>query len=172
MKQIGIIGSAGLEEYPRKKPNKKIYAYASKLGELIAKKGFILITGGKGGIMESASKSAKENGGITVGIVKGDKRFESNKYIDVEIVTNTAGGGEESILVTSCDALIVIGGGAGTLQEIAFAYRSRKPIIALTGVGGYSSKFAGKYLDERKIVKIQKSKSPKEAVNLLMSLTK
>ena len=170
--QIGIIGSAGNEEYPDRKPNQKIYKYAYELGSLIAKQGFILVTGGKGGIMEEASRGAKEENGVTVGIVKGSNRNVANKYVDVEIISNTASGGEENILVLSCDALVAIGGGAGTLQELAFAYRCGRPIIALTGVGGFSSKFAGQFLDERETIKITKTKDPKSAINLLKKLLK
>lgn len=167
--QIGVIGSAGPEEYPKRSmPNKKIYRAAERLGELIAEKGAFLITGGKGGIMKAASKGAKNKGGITVGIVKGNKRNVSNKFVDIEIVSNTSGGGEEAILVQSCDGIIVVGGGAGTLQELAYAYRNSKPIVAISNVKGYGSIFAGKYLDDRKIVKIKQANSPENALELLM----
>jgi hypothetical protein len=171
--QIGIIGSAGAEEYTGEtKPDKKIYRLAEKTGELVAKQGWILITGGKGGIMETASKGAKKIGGVTVGIVKGSSRDTCNKYIDVDIVANTSWGGEEAILIASCDGIIAIGGGAGTLQELAVAYRMQKPIVAIAGVKGSATEFAGKYLDERKLVKIRKARSPEEAVQLLLKLLK
>lgn len=171
--QIGIIGSAGPEEYPKNgKPCNRIFNLAEKTGKLIAKSGAILITGGKRGIMESSSRGAKKQGGITVGIISGNKRGKSNKFIDVEIVSNMLTTGEESTLISCCDGIIAIGGGAGTLQELAIAYRTKKPIVAITGVNGYSSKFAGKYLDDRKLIKIKSAKTPKEAVSLLMRLIK
>ena len=126
MKQIGIIGSAGKNEYPEGgKPRNQIYQIAEEVGELVGKAGAILITGGKGGIMRSAAKGAKQFDGVTVGIVKGDKRKTANKYIDVEIPTNTVGEGEEDILISSSDGIIVVGGGAGTLQELVCAYRKK-----------------------------------------------
>lgn len=173
MIQIGIIGSAGKEEYPEGgKPQRKVFQMAEKLGQLVAKQNAILVTGGKGGIMETASKGAKVENGITVGIVKGDKRYTANKYIDIEISSNTNGEGEEDILVSSCDGLIVVGGGAGTLQELACAYRKKKPIVALRTVQGISSQFAGKYLDSRKLVKIHSVLSEDEAIDLLIKLIK
>ncbi|MHB8904052.1 MAG: SLOG cluster 4 domain-containing protein, partial [Patescibacteria group bacterium] len=75
---------------------------------------------------------------------------------------------DELTLVLMCDALIVIGGGAGTLQEIAIAYRNNKPIIALDYLGGWGEKLAGKYLDERKRIFIKSAKTPAEAVSLVL----
>ncbi len=173
MMQIGIIGSAGLEEYPvGGKPEKKVFQIAEELGSLVAINQAVLITGGKGGIMEYAAKGAKKKNGLTVGIVKGDKRYTANKYIDIEISTNTSGEGEEDILVSSCDGLIIVGGGAGTLQELACAYRKEKPIVALTTIRGVSSQFAGKYLDSRKLVKVNSARSARDAIELLIKLIK
>ena len=155
MIQIGIIGSAGKEEYPTKTKNLlKAYRTAEELGKLVAKMGAIVITGGKGGVMESAAKGAKNVGGLTVGIVKGDVRKKANKYIDIEINSNTSGEGEEDILVSSCDGIFVIGGGAGTLQEIACAYRKNKTIVTFNNIEGIGKKFSDMYLDDRKNVKI------------------
>ncbi len=171
--QIGIIGSAGPEEYPRGlKPNKKIYKLAERAGELVAQKGAVLITGGKGGIMKAAAIGAKRYGGNTVGIVKGNLRNITNKFIDVEIVSNMGTAGEESILVMSSDGIVAVGGGAGTLQELTIAYRNKKPVVALTGVQGYSSQFAGKFMDGRKLIKIEKANTPEKAVNLLLKKIK
>lgn len=166
--QIGIIGSAGPEEYKGKKPNKIIYKYAEEVGMLLAERGCIVITGGKGGVMESAFRGAKKNNGTTVSVVKGSKRGVSNKFTDIEIIANTSAGGEELILTLSCDGIIIIGGGAGTLQEIASAYRNSKPMVAIETVDGFGKYFANKFLDDRKIVKIKKASTPKKAVELLL----
>jgi len=166
--QIGVIGSAGWEEYPNNKPNKKIYELAYETGQLIAQENAVLICGGKGGIMEEACRGAKEKGGITAGIISGNIRNQTNKYVDVEVVSGATNCGEESIIISMCDAVIAIGGGSGTLQEIATAYRNRKPIVVLKGSGGWSNKVAGKYLDERELVKIELADSPKEALELIL----
>lgn len=166
--QIGVIGSAGWEEYPDKKPSKKIFELAYQTGKLIAQKNAILICGGKGGIMEEACRGAKEKGGITAGIVSGNIRNQVNKYIDVEVVSGTINCGEESIIISMCDGIIAIGGGSGTLQEIATAYRNKKPIVAIKGSGGWTDKVAGEYLDERELIKIEIAYTPEKALKLLL----
>lgn len=165
--QIAIIGSAGPEEYPGKKPNEKSYQIAEKLGELIAKKNAILVTGGKGGIMASACKGAKKYNGITVGVVSGIERGTSNDYVDIEIVSGMINCAEENLIVTMADAAIVLGGGAGTLQEIAIAYRINKPIIVIDGLDGWGKRLAGTYLDYRKKYRIFIAKTPQEAIDLV-----
>jgi len=113
--QIGVIGWAGPEEYPKKaRIPKRVFSLAEKVGESIARNDCILITGGKGGIMASAAKGAKKIGGITLGVIQGDQRYKSNPDTDVEILTGaTTAGLDEYLLVMISDALIVIGGGQG-----------------------------------------------------------
>lgn len=168
--QIGVIGSAGQEEYKRKKPSAKAYKLAEEVGKLIAESKAILICGGKGGVMESACKGAKSAKGITVGIVSGNVRGTCNKYIDVDVVSGTTNCAEESLIISMSDALIILGGGSGTLQEIATAYRNNKPMIVIDGLDGWGKKLANTYLDDRKKTKIRLSKSPEKAVKLALKL--
>jgi len=172
--QIGVIGYAGIEEYPKEKaPKKEIYDAAERVGFLLAEKGAIVVTGGKGGVMESAAIGAKKANGITVGIIKGSQRFRSNNFTDVEILTGmVADGFDEFMLVTMCDVLITIGGGAGTLEEVVIAYRNKKPIIALEKTGGWADKTIEKYLDERETIKVESAKTPEEAVEKAIKLAK
>lgn len=172
--QIGVIGYAGIEEYPTDKaPQKSIYKAAERVGFLLAEKGVIVVTGGKGGVMESAAIGAKKANGITVGVIKGNQRFRSNNFTDVEILSGmVADGFDEFLLVNMCDVLITIGGGAGTLEEIVIAYRNKKPIIALEKTGGWADKTVGKYLDERETVKVDSVKTPEEAVEKAIKLAK
>lgn len=167
--QIGVIGSAGPEEYSGKKPNPKAYLLAEKVGQLIASRNGIVICGGMGGIMESACRGAKSKGGITVGVISGTERNIANPFIDVEIVSGAINYAEEALIVTMADALIVLGGGAGTLQEIATAYRNKKPIIVLDGLDGWGKKVANTYLDYRRLVKVELVKTPEEAVTWAIS---
>ena len=172
--QIGVIGYAGIEEYPKNKaPQENIYKIAERVGFLLAKKDVIVVTGGKGGIMESVAIGAKKAKGITVGVVKGNKRFRSNNFTDIEILSGmVANGFDEFLLVNMCDVLITIGGGAGTLEEIIIAYRNKKPIIALEKTGGWADKTIEKYLDERKTIKVESAKTPEEAVEKAIKLAK
>lgn len=166
--QIGIIGSAGWQEYPGKKPDKRAFKIAYEAGKLIAQNSAVLICGGKGGVMEEACRGAKEKNGITVGIISGNKRNQANKYVDVEIVSGMVNNAEEAIIVSMCDGIIAVGGGAGTLQEIATAYRNKKPVVAIRSGGGWADKLSSLYLDERKLMRIQIANSPKEALDLLL----
>lgn len=170
--QIGVIGYAGIEEYPEAKaPQKNIYKAAERVGFLLARKGATVVTGGKGGVMEFAARGARKANGITVGVIKGSQRFRSNNFTEVEILTGMAADGfDEFVLVTMCDALITIGGGAGTLEEIVIAYRNKKPIIALEKTGGWADKTIEKYLDQRETIKIESAKTPEEAVEKAIKL--
>lgn len=165
--QIGVIGYGGSEEYPLGKvPTQEVYELAEKVGFLLAKNEVIVVTGGKGGVMEYAARGARKAGGITIGVIKGIQRNCSNKFIDIEVLTGMeANGFDEFLLVTMCDALIVIGGGAGTLEEITIAYRNNKSVIALSNTQGWAEKTAGKFLDERESIKIQSAISAGQAVS-------
>ncbi len=171
--QIGIIGSAGVEEYPKNgKPSKQIFEIAYQLGQLVAKNNAILITGGKSGIMETAAKGAKDAGGTTVGVVKGEKRFTSNKYTDIEVITGMVGSGGESIMILMCDGIIGVGGGSGTLQELTIAYYNKIPTVLLNTQEGWSKTLAGKYMDTRKKIKFELAKTPEKAVKILLEKLK
>lgn len=172
--QIGIIGSAGNDDYNgHNGASENMMAEAEKIGRLLAENNVIVVTGGKGGIMESGAKGAKRAGGQTVGVIKGTKRFTSNNFTDIEVISGMeANGFDEFLLVNMCDALIVVGGGAGTLEEITIAYRNKKPIIALTTQAGWAKKLAGKFLDNRNTIKIETADDAEEAVKKTLELLK
>lgn len=172
--QVAVIGSAAQSEY-RKGGGASLAMQksAEEVGFLLAKQGAIVVTGGKGGIMEASARGAKRAGGTTVGVVKGNRRGVANKFTDIEVLTGMeADGLDELFLVLMSDALIVLGGGAGTLQEIAIAYRNKKPIVVLDGMGGWGAKLVGQFVDERRSVKLVGAKSPKEAVKKVFALIK
>lgn len=100
------------------------------VGREIARKNGLLLCGGLGGVMEAASRGAKGEGGITIGILPGERPEEANSYIDIPIVTGL-GHGRNIIIARSSDILIAISGGYGTLSEIAFALLLNKKVISL-----------------------------------------
>jgi uncharacterized protein (TIGR00725 family) len=107
---------------------------AYKVGKLVAQRGAVLICGGHSGVMESACRGAKEENGITVGILPYGKE-EANPCVDIAIPTNL--GNIRNYLVSSIgDATIAIGGRWGTLNEISFRMISKKPLILVKGTGG------------------------------------
>lgn len=119
--QIGVIGSGICDE--------ELYALAFRVGQLIAEKGHVLITGGLGGVMEASAKGAKSRGGLTVGILP-RKAEEANPYIDIKIATDM-GHARNIIIVHSCDALISVGGEYGTISEIAIALKEGKSVASI-----------------------------------------
>lgn len=129
--QIGIIGPEA-KNLPKNKYSRKIMEVSYKIGKLIAKNNIILITGGCSGVMEEASRGAATNNGIIVG-TPGKKRFTSNKYVNVEICTPIDVGDYIFAGILSSDSIIVLPGDAGTLAELAIAYRYKKPLIFIKG---------------------------------------
>ncbi|MDZ7612002.1 MAG: TIGR00725 family protein [Candidatus Moranbacteria bacterium] len=172
--QIGVIGSAGKDDYKNGKgASKKLMAEAEKIGRLLAKKNAVVVTGGKDGIMEASSRGAKIEGGLTVGVIKGRWRFKSNQFVDVEVISGMeVDGFDELLLVNMCDGLIALGGGAGTLEEIAIAYRNNKPVVAVKNQKGWAQDLAEKFLDERRRIKIESAESGEKAVEKILSMIK
>lgn len=86
--------------------------------------------GGLGGVMEAACSGAKGAGGTTVGILPGLDRSEANAYVDVAIATGL-GEARNALVVRAADAVIAIGGGYGTLSEVALALKAGKRVVGL-----------------------------------------
>ncbi|MFC1649080.1 TIGR00725 family protein [Nanoarchaeota archaeon] len=139
------------------------YKYAYEVGKEIAKHGAIALTGGGGGVMEAALKGAKEEGGMTVGVIPEAGLDHANDYCDV-------GFARDEINIASSHGVILVGGGAGTLNEATFAYMLAKPIVSVVPSGGTAEKFAGEYLDIRKTEKIEPANSAKEAVEKIIKI--
>src|SRR6266545_7349898 len=104
--------------------------WATTVGRLLAEQGAILVCGGLGGVMEAAAKGAKANGGTTVGILPGADPAAANTFIDIPLATGL-GEMRNFLIVRTAQALIAIGGGVGTLSEIALAQRIGKPVVGL-----------------------------------------
>jgi uncharacterized protein (TIGR00725 family) len=103
---------------------------AEEVGRLLGEAGAIVVTGGLGGVMEAACRGAKSRRGQTVGLLPGDDRSEANGWVDVAIATGL-GELRNGLIVRTSDALVAIGGGAGTLSEIGFALKLGRPVIGL-----------------------------------------
>lgn len=165
--QIGVMGSAADLEY-----EKELEELAERIGEIIADNGCILLFGAEkdyDSLSTAACRGAKKKGGLTVGVTYGKGKEIFQKDADVIITTGMdRGGGREFILTLSCDAIITIGGGSGTLTEMVIAYQGNIPIIALEGTKGWSDRLAGRYIDERKRQKVYTAKNPEEAVKLAL----
>jgi uncharacterized protein (TIGR00725 family) len=119
---IGVIGGRRTE--------KSLLKEAEEAGRLIAQNGAALVCGGLGGVMEAASRGAKAEGGLTVGILPQNDAKEANQFIDIPIVTGL-GIGRNVIIARTADAFIAVGGEYGTLSEIAFALQMGKPVAGI-----------------------------------------
>jgi uncharacterized protein (TIGR00725 family) len=113
-------GSAGEEQV----------AAAEEAGRLIAERGALLVCGGLGGVMEAACRGARSAGGTTLGLLPGDDRGDANPFVDIALPTGL-GEGRNALVVRAADAVLSIGGGYGTLSEIALALRAGKPVIGI-----------------------------------------
>ena len=103
------------------------------MGRLLAEAGAVVVTGGLGGVMEAASRGAREAGGLTVGILPGTDRREANAHVQVAVPTGM-GEARNALVVRAADALVAVGGQWGTLSEIALACKAGKPVA---GIGSW-----------------------------------
>lgn len=166
--QIGVMGSAADLAY-----DKKVQEIAEEVGKLVAQSGAVLVFGAEkdcDSLSTAACRGAKAAGGLTVGVTYGKgKDIWEPEAADIVIASGLErGGGRETTLVLSCDVIIAISGGSGTLTELAVAYQADIPMVAVTGAGGWSDKLAGEYLDGRKRRVIYAAATPSEAVALAL----
>lgn len=121
---IGVMGPAACDNATA--------AAARALGRGIAQRGAVLLTGGRTGVMEAASQGAREAGGLTIGVLPGAGAAETppNAFVEVALFTGL-GEARNWVNVAASDAIIAVGGGFGTLSEIALALKARKPVVLL-----------------------------------------
>jgi uncharacterized protein (TIGR00725 family) len=105
---------------------------AYELGELLAGRGDVTMTGGLGGVMEAASRGAREGGGVVVGILPGTDATAANEAVSVAVPTGL-GELRNGLIVRAADGVIAVGGSWGTLSEIALAMRTETPIVCVRG---------------------------------------
>jgi len=104
--------------------------WAVAVGRRLAERGAVLVCGGLGGVMAAAARGAKQAGGLTIGILPGSDPDDANADIDVALATGM-GEMRNALIVRAARAVIAIGGGWGTLSEIALARRIETPVIGL-----------------------------------------
>ena len=136
---------------------------AEEVGQALARGGITLVCGGLGGVMEAACRGAVQAGGKTVGILPGKKAVEANPYVQVPVVTGMSYA-RNVIVVQSARAVIAVGGGYGTLSEIAHALQNDIPVVGLNTWGLVKS---GE--EDRSIIR---ANTPQEAVELALELAR
>lgn len=130
----------------------EIYEFGIQLGKFLVDLDYAIVCGGMKGLMEAVCKGAKQSDsysfGKTIGILPGTNRNDANDYCDIVIPTGI-GYARNQVVVNSGDAVIAIGGGAGTLSEIAFAWQFNKTVFCFTQFSGWAAKLANQTLDNR-----------------------
>jgi uncharacterized protein (TIGR00725 family) len=121
---VGVMGSHGEDPEVRES--------ARLLGEAIARRGHILLTGGGTGLMRAASEGAYAAGGLVIGILPNDRQRPMdgypNEFVDIAVFTGMYDA-RNVINAKTPHCLIALAGGAGTLSEIALALRAGTPVI-------------------------------------------
>lgn len=124
-----IVGVMGGHEAP---PD--ILEDARRIGEAIAKRGHVLLTGGGDGVMKAASEGAFKAGGLVLAVLPSDRvrplAGYPNDFVDIAIYTGMADA-RNVINAKTPHVMIAIDGGWGTVSEIAHALRNDTPVIAL-----------------------------------------
>jgi len=141
---IAVVGNASVP------PGDPRLALAQDLGRRIVDEGWSLVTGGHGGVMEAAGRGARESErwtpGASLGLLPGHDPGLANPFVDIAIPTGLDVA--RNSLVAHADAVVAVGGGAGTLSEMALAWQLLRLVIALEGPG-WAGRLAGQPLDER-----------------------
>ena len=142
---ISVIGSGNVDEASPE------YEKARALGRRLVNEGYRVLSGGYGGIMEGASRGAREaenyREGDVIGVLKGLSRSEGNRYLDIRL--STGFGMARNQIVASSDCVVAIAGGAGTLSEMAFAWQLGRMLIAYR-VPGWSGRLADTKIDDKR----------------------
>jgi len=124
---VAVIGDGD----PRGPEAHRLLEWAEEVGQLLARGGAVVVTGGLGGVMRAASRGALAAGGETIGILPGADASEANEFVRIPIATGL-GVARNFVVVTAADAVIAVGGKHGTLSEIGLALRMGRHVVALS----------------------------------------
>lgn len=119
--------------------------------------------------MEAVCRGAKRAGATTVGILSGASLDAGNPYLDI-VIPSGIGFARNMTNVLAADVVVCIGGAAGTLSEIAYAWMHGKPVVALLGGGGWSDRLAGSPVDDRRTDSVQGASSIEELEQMVGAL--
>ncbi len=146
---------------------------AEAIGAGLVGAGFRVATGGLGGVMTAASRGARQAAGWTdgcvIGVLPGLVADDANPFVDIVVPTGM-NYARNTILVAMADVVVAVGGGSGTLSEIALAWQHGKPIVTLDIGEGWSARLAGERLDQRREDLLHRAKDAEEAVRLAARL--
>lgn len=119
---IGVMG-------PGNPNDQAVLDQAEIIGRQIAKRDWVLLTGGrKAGVMDAASKGAAKAGGKVIGVLPNDSHHGMSEHVSIPIVTGV-GSARNVINILTADVVIVCGMGLGTASETALAIKYQKPVM-------------------------------------------
>ena len=138
-KIVAVVGDAKIDYGSHK------YDLAYATGKLLVDNGYRVQSGGHRGVMEAAFEGAhaseKYREGDTVALLPSFDAHTVNQYADIVIPTGL--DVFRNAIVANASAVVAVGGGAGTLSEMAFAWSLKRLVIGYTGVNGWSARLAG-----------------------------
>lgn len=144
-KVVSILGNAAANE------NESNWKAAFSMGKALVDAGYRVQSGGLHGVMEAAFAGAKASEkyreGDTIAIVPSFDAEDANIFADIVIPTGL--DLMRNCIVANSDAVVAVGGGAGTLCEMSLAWSLKRLILAFDNVEGWSSRLAGMRLDDR-----------------------
>jgi hypothetical protein len=157
---VAVIGDAD----PRGPDAHRTLEWAEEVGQLLARAGATVVTGGLGGVMRSASRGARIAGGSTIGILPGTDASEANEFVQLAIPTGL-GVVRNLVVVTAADAVVAVGGRHGTLSEIGLALRMGREVV---GLGSWRIESDQRVGGPR----LHRARDPREAAQLALRLAK
>ncbi len=103
---------------------------AEALGYSLAGCGLVLLCGGRTGVMAAAAEGARAAGGITVGLLPDETWTTAAPGIQIALATGL-GSARNAVIARAAFALVAVGGGAGTVSEIAFGLQFDRLVLSL-----------------------------------------
>ena len=142
---------------------------AEMAGQLAVELGFRVMTGGEKGVMEAAfigaNRAKNYQSGDTIAI--SPKESPEGDVCLADIVIYTGLGHARNYIMAHGQIILAIGGGTGTLSEMAMAWSKCRPIMAFAG-DGWAGKVAGVRLDERRKDKVVRITNKRDLAKQLM----
>lgn len=135
---------------------------AEEVGQLLARRGATIVCGGLGGVMAAVSRGARSAGGLCVGLLPGEDANAADPDVTLALPTGL-GEMRNALIARACTAMIAIGGGYGTLSEIAFALRLGRPVA---GLGTWDIRRAE---DDAPDPAIHRAGAPRDAVDWVLA---
>lgn len=172
--RIGVMGSA---QGPSTE-NQENIRKSIEMGAAIAEADCILVNGACPGLPDEAAYGAHQVGGLVMGISPAfsekehTEKYKSPKeYYDIILYTAMGLMERDIVNIRSSDAIILLGGGIGTLNEFTVAFDEGKPIGILKGMGGVSEKINEilKFCDRETNESIIYDSNPKKLLEKLIS---